>query len=390
MLIRNGLVLTDQWNFQRRDIRIEAGRIEACSPCLDQRSRNGSGSAQSGESAELDATDLYVIPGLVDLHIHGCANHDFCDGSAAAIRTIARHLASRGVTSFLGTSMSLPEARLAEIFGIASQWIDVKMSGGATLRGIHMEGPFFAPAKRGAQAEQFMIDPDPELFERLYAASGQSIRILDIAPELPGALPLIRLAANRLTVALAHSAASYDTAMAAFDVGASHVTHLYNAMTPFSHRSPGILGAAVDAGATADVICDGIHVHPSAIRVAFSLFGPAKIALVSDAMRACGLPDGVYELGGLPVHVQGSQAALADGTLAGSVTDLHAGLRRAIEFGIPLADAVKAATLNPARIAGIDSAVGSITPGKQADLLLLDQQLQIITVIINGQVLPAA
>lgn len=250
-----------------------------------------------------------------------------------------------------------------------------------------MEGPFFAKAKKGAQSEKFIIDPDLAMFQRLSAIAGEQLRILDVAPELPGAMNMIGQAAPTMTVSLAHTQADYETASQAFAHGASHVTHLFNAMQPFSHREPGVIGAASDAGATVEVICDGVHLHPSVIRSVFKWFGEDKVILVSDAMRACGLSEGDYELGGQAVHVEQGKATLADGTIAGSATHLVSCLRHAIKFGIPIVTAIKAATINPAKRVGIDHLVGSISIGKQADLILLDQQLAVVQVIRGGRTL---
>jgi len=299
---------------------------------------------------------------------------------------MASHLAQQGVTSFLGTSMALGEERLARIFQVGQEVILTGLPGGAQMRGIHMEGPFFAVEKKGAQAAENIIDPDVELYQRLEQAAGQLIRIVDVAPERPGALELTRYAAPHTTVSIAHTMANYEQAISAFDAGASHVTHLFNAMPPFNHRDPGVVGAASDAGASVELICDGIHLHPSVVRSVFKWFGSDKVVLVSDAMRACGLADGSYDLGGQTVHVNGSRATLADGTLAGSVTDLMQCLRNAVSFGVPVEAAVRAATANPARIARIDDQVGSVEIGKKADLLVVTPELELKAVVIGGQI----
>lgn len=376
MLIKGAQVLDDQWQFSQLDIRIAGDRIAEIYP-----SAAGQMTSHSPDPETIDAGGLLLIPGLVDIHIHGCNGYDFCDDDPRAIREMARYLLTRGVTSFVGTTMSLAEAQLQRIVHRAAGLCRERLPDGAQLRGIHLEGPFLAQQKKGAQAAASIIDPDLAMLARLQSLADGQVRILAIAPERPGAMAMIGEAARTMTVALAHTISDYETARQAFAAGASHVTHLFNAMPPFTHREPGVIGAASDAGATVELICDGIHLHPSVIRAVFQWFGPDRVVLISDAMRACGLADGQYELGGQAVSVRQGKATLADGIIAGSVTDLMAGLVNAVQFGIPLPGAIKAATFNPARVAGIESQVGSITVGKQADLLLLSPRLEIVRVI---------
>lgn len=372
MILRGGTVFTADGVFTQADVAADGDTIAAI------------GSVPEGGEA-VDAAGLYVLPGLIDIHIHACAGVDFCDASEASITGMGRFLASRGVTSFLAASMALPEERLAGIFRVAASLRD-KDTGGAVLRGINMEGPFFSPAKCGAQDTHYFVPPDVGMFDRLQAAADGGVRLLDVAPELPGAMELIRhVSGQGTTVSLAHTDADYDTARQAFENGAGHVTHLFNAMPPFHHREPGLIGAASDCGAAVELISDGIHLHPSTVRAVFRWFGDDKAVLISDAMAACGMPDGAYVLGGQPVSVRGGTARLADGALAGSTADLLTCLQRAAGFGVPLESAVKAATINPARAAGIDGLVGSIAPGKRADLLLLDKQLRPAGLFIGGR-----
>jgi len=389
MKIVNGQVLGQDFVFAPLDIRVEADRISGLDLRQDGEGKipvAGNLTDPSGQSADaIDASGCLVIPGLVDIHIHACAGHDFCDADTEGLAVMAGHLARQGVTSFLGTSMALGEDRLARIFQVGQAAIRTGMPDGAQLRGIHMEGPFFAVEKKGAQAAEFIIDPDVALYQRLERAADQQIRIVDVAPERPGALELVRHAAPRTTVSIAHTVANYEQAAAAFAAGASHVTHLFNAMPPFSHRDPGVVGAASDAGVTVELICDGVHLHPSVVRSVFKWFGSDKVVLVSDAMRACGLADGSYDLGGQTVQVAGNRATLADGTIAGSVTDLMQGVRNAVAFGVPIEAAVRAATANPARVARIDDQVGSLEIGKKADLLVVTSALELKAVIIGGR-----
>jgi len=380
MLIKNGNVLTETWQFEQLDLRITGDIIEKIAPA-----GNIQAECDLRQEPEFDAEGLYVVPGLVDIHIHACAGYDFCDAREESVTGMAKYLIKQGVTSFVAASMAYDEERLQKIFEIGKNMMESGIPGGAQLRGIHMEGPFFSKAKKGAQSEKYIIEPDIAMFDRLNTVSGGIIRLVDIAPELPHAMEFIRHASKNATVSIAHTTADYTTAMEAFGNGATHVTHLFNAMPPFSHRDPGVVGAASDAGADVELICDGIHLHPAVIRSVFKWFGDEKVILISDAMMACGLPDGEYELGGQAVNVSAGKATLHDGTIAGSATDLYMCMKHAVEFGIPLESAVRAASFNPAGSAGLDQQIGSIASGKRADLLLLDKNLSIVQVICGGQ-----
>ncbi len=401
MLIRNARLFGEDCRFAAADLRTEGSRIAAITP-VEAGAQAGKNqpdlAVDSGEpiardqgygfSGEVfDAAGLYVIPGLIDIHIHGCAGRDCCDGQPGALPVMGRFLASQGVTTFLPATLSLPEDRLLyAVEEFRAYQRDFAASGeAAAAAGIYMEGPFFAREKRGAHAEEFLTDVSLSLFEHLDAASGGQIRVACVAPEKPGALRFIAANKDRLTLSVAHTMANYDTAVAAFRAGASQVTHLFNAMLPFGHREPGVPGAAFDEGAFVELIADGVHVHPSMLRAAFQLYGAERVILVSDAMAACGMPDGDYRLGNLEVRVESGTARLHNGTIAGSATPLMEALRRAVGFGIPLEDAVRAATLNPARATRIDGEIGSLAAGKQADLVVLNERLEVVRVMLRGQ-----
>lgn len=326
-----------------------------------------------------DANGCYIIPGLVDIHTHGAVGEDFSDGSSEGLQTLSGYYASHGVTSFLATTMTLQEPVLAEAMRAIR---DIRPGGGAKCAGVHLEGPFLSYAKRGAQAVENLHQPDAGLFHRLNELCGGQVRMVTVACEEPGAIAFIREISRVCAVSLGHSTADYDTAMEGFAAGATHVTHLFNGMPSFLHRAPGLIGAALDWGASVELICDGLHIHPAVIRAAYRLFGD-HLNLISDSLRCAGMPDGSYTLGGQPIVVKGGKATLPDGTLAGSSISLLDAMRNAVRFGIPLGDAVYAASTAPAIAAGLRA--GSIQLGRPADLLVLDRDLNVKAVFIDGR-----
>lgn len=376
MIIKNGQVFNSNGRFIPADVELAGDRIVKVAPA---------GTLHGDE--ELDAAGKYVTPGFVDIHIHGAAGSDFCDGmdgSDKYVRAMQKYLGSQGVTSFLGTTMAFSEEILDRIFDTARP-IFGQEGYGAVLRGVNMEGPFFNKAKKGAQAEEYIIDPDWEMFQRLWERSGHNIRLVDVAPELPGALEFAQKASKLCTVSIAHTCASYEEATAAFANGFTHTTHLFNAMPAFTHRAPGVVGAASDFAEHIEMICDGIHLNPSVVRAVFNMFGPDRVCIISDAMQACGMPNGEYSLGGQKVFMTDGLATLADGTIAGSATCQAEGFRRAVKFGVPLESALKAATINPAKAAGLYDEVGSIAVGKRADVLVLGADLHPEHIFIGGK-----
>lgn len=336
-----------------------------------------------GPAEDLDGA--LVIPGLVDIHVHGCAGADFSDGDYAGLVRMARHLARRGVTSFAPASMTLPYDALDKVFHAAARLRREGLADGARLMGIQMEGPFLSREKRGSQNPAYLRLPDWDRFLRLYDAAEGLLRIVDVAPELPGAVEFTRRASEKCRVSVAHTAAGYDQAAAVFDAGATHLTHLFNAMSGIHHRHPGPIGAASEReNVTAELICDGIHVHPSAVRMAFRLF-PGRICLISDALRCCGMADGSYSLGGQEILLSGGVARLTGGTIAGSAADLYQCMRRAVSFGIPREQAVWAATALPARVIGRESETGAIADGRAADFVICGGELEPEAVYLGGK-----
>lgn len=336
-----------------------------------------------GPAEDLDGA--LVIPGLVDIHVHGCAGADFSDGDYAGLVRMARYLARRGVTSFAPASMTLPYDALDKAFHAAARLRREGLADGARLMGIQMEGPFLSREKRGSQNPAYLRLPDWDRFLRLYDAAEGLLRIVDVAPELPGAVEFTRRASEKCRVSVAHTAAGYDQAAAVFDAGATHLTHLFNAMSGIHHRHPGPIGAASEReNVTAELICDGIHVHPSAVRMAFRLF-PGRICLISDALRCCGMADGSYSLGGQEILLSGGVARLTGGAIAGSAVDLYQCMRRAVSFGIPREQAVWAATALPARVIGRESETGAIADGRAADFAICGGELEPEAVYLGGK-----
>lgn len=392
MVIKNALVFTLEHGFIKKDVRISGGRFVAIETRL----------AQESDSVEevLDAKGNYLIPGLVDVHFHGCAGHDFSDGTIEALKSIAKYELANGITSISPASMTLPTEVLQKICEVASEFVEMQKrimadetskteeNLGARLCGIHLEGPFISMEKKGAQNPAYIQKPSVEAFRSLQDVAKGLVKLITIAPEVEGAEDFIRELADKVHISVGHTTSNYETALHAFALGADHVTHTYNAMPGFTHRSPGVIGAAFDAEhVMPELICDGIHIDPAAVRMTFQLFGVERMVLISDSMMATGMEDGDYSLGGLPVKVTGNLATLEDGTIAGSATNLMDCMRMAVKMGIPLETAVRAATYNPAKSIGVDDVCGSIEVGKYGDCVILSKDdLSTEAVVLGGRI----
>ncbi|MCI6957767.1 MAG: N-acetylglucosamine-6-phosphate deacetylase [Clostridiales bacterium] len=376
MYYKNARIFTSDFRFHTGAFEVKDGRFGEILP----------------ETVPADAVDLggaTVIPGLVDVHSHGNSGADFSDGSLEGLRAMARWYARVGVTSFAPASMTLPYDVLEKAFATARALADEPAEDAARLMGIQMEGPYFSYKKRGAQNPDYLKEPDFEGFKKLYDGCGGLIRIVDVAPELPGAAEFTEKASKLCTVSAAHTDSDYDHAKAVFDAGATHVTHLYNAMPPISHRNPGVIPAAVEnPNVRAELICDGYHIHPAAVRLAFSMFGGERMVLVSDSGRCAGMPEGSkFELGGQDAWLRDGVARLADGTIACSAASLWQCLVNAVRFGVKEEDAVRAATYNPACAISAQDRIGSIEEGKYADFLVCAPDYSTKTVYLAGRAL---
>jgi N-acetylglucosamine-6-phosphate deacetylase len=361
------------------------------------------GSGHPGEQPAVDLRGQWVLPGFVDMHVHGGGGASFTEGTSDKARRAAHFHRAQGSTTMLASLVTAPvaelEARAAMLAGLADEGL---------IAGLHLEGPFLSPARRGAQDPRHMLAPDVAVFERLCAAARGHLRIITLAPELPGAIQVIEAATRAgVTVAVGHTDATADVTLAAVDSGATHATHLFNGMRPLHHREPGAVGALLDRDeVTCEVIADGVHLHDIAIRLAARAAGPGRLVLVSDAMAAAGMPDGRYQLGSMRVTVAGgvarlledpgqvgdparSDAAAREGAIAGSTATLADVARHAIAVGLPVPDVAAAASTTPARMLGLADRTGALRPGLAADLVLCDDDFRPRAVMRQGQWLVA-
>lgn len=372
MLYKNAKIFLEDQGFISGSFTVENGCFGEILPRPDH-----------GEGTDLKGA--CVIPGLIDIHNHGNSGEDFSDGDYDGLVKIGRFLAENGVTSFAPASMTLPYDTLADAFAAGARLKREQPAGCSRIVGINMEGPFFSEKKKGAQNAEYLRNPDFEAFKALYDGCGGLVRLVDLAPELPGAVEFTKKAKDLCTVSIAHTDATYEEAKAVLDAGATHLTHLYNAMPGIHHRKPGVIGAGSEKdGVVAELICDGLHIHPSAVRMAFKLF-PGRICLISDALRCTGMPDGQYPFGGQMLTLKNGEARMPDGALAGSTATLYQCMCNAVAFGIPVETAINASTIIPAGEVGCGDKLGSIAPGKLADFIICDENLNRKAIYMEGE-----
>lgn len=389
MLVLNGSVFNNG-RFEKKDLRVVAGKFAE----ITDLGRLSEASLKEDSEQILDATDKYILPGLVDVHTHGRIGEDFSLATEEGLRKLLASYAECGVTSVVGTTMTNEPSVVEESLQVMGEYMQGKnaavqetMSCGqipcAKLLGIHMEGPFFGTEKKGAHDVQYLRTLDWEWLKKMQELSGGTICLVTIDPNLPGTERFIKKCCeNGIKVSLGHTACNYETAVKAQQAGADHVAHLFNAMNPLHHREPGLIGAALDTGMYTELICDGIHLHPSVIRLMLAAH-PDKMILISDSIPAAGMSDGEYSSGGMPVYVKEGKAMLEDGTIAGSTISLFDTMVNAIRFGVPAEQAVNSATYLPAKSVGMENVVGSIAVGRTADFLVTDKEWRLEKVVCN-------
>lgn len=380
-VIRGAKVVTNQGVMAAGAVRLQGSRI------LDIRSSD-SAPFKDGDTV-MDASGCWLLPGFIDLHVHGGNGAEFMDGTREAFARIARFHARYGTTAMLATTVTAPLKRLEHIMAVARDYVQQPDPQGAWMAGVHLEGPFLNPKRAGAQQAAHMVLPDPDWVTGITERFPGLLRLMTLAPELPGSLNLIRLLADRgITASCGHTDASYEQTMAAADAGLTHAAHVFNGMTGLHHRNPGVVGAILEEERiVAEVIADGHHVHPAAIRLLARCKGSHGLVLITDAISAAGLPDGAYRLGELDVTVKEGVARLTrGGNLAGSTLTMLEAFRYAVKtVGLSIPEASRMASANPARQIGLDRITGAIEPGKRADLVLLDGDLNIRQVWIGGR-----
>lgn len=376
--------------FQGVNVYVYGEGVKKCSVCFDEKIQKISRCADKSADVIALPKDAIVLPGFVDQHIHGAGGSDGMDGTVNDIAVIADTVAAEGTTSFLVTTMTQSKENITNALRAVKEYQASGRTQGARVAGVHLEGPFIAASHKGAQPLEYVQQPDITTFDAYNESSGNAIKIVTLAPEVAGSLPLIaHLKEKNVVASVGHTAASYSAIKQAVDAGASNVTHTYNAQTALHHREIGTVGSAMLLDElTCELIADTIHVSVPAMQLLVKNKPADKLVLITDAMRAKGLPDGESELGGQKVFVKNGEARLADGTLAGSVLKMNKAVQNLVEkVGIPFEKAVDCATINPAKMLGIDNETGSITVGKRADFTVLDSSYNVLLTVRDGNVI---
>lgn len=373
MLIKNcNIIYLDK--IEKGSVLIENGKIKEINP------------SNVNDTEVIDAEGLYLSPGFIDVHIHGAGGCDTMDGTVESINTIAKTIVEHGTTSFTPTTMTVAAEDIRKSMKVIKK-LKEEGTEGSNVLGAHLEGPFISPKAIGAQNPNFLLAPSVENYNKIVGDYGDAVVSITMAPEVEGAKELIKyLSDNGVTVSMGHTKATYDEAIEGIKCGACHSTHLYNAMTPFTHREPGVVGATFDTDITTETISDGIHISYPALRTAYKQKGTDKVLLVSDAMEACGMPDGQYSLGGQDVIVKNGAARLLDGTLAGSVLTLDKAVKNIYSnSNYPLNEVVRMATYNGAKHCHVEDHKGLIKEGYDADLILFNEDIEIQKVFVKGK-----
>lgn len=367
MILKNCTFFNESFEKEYGDIRIENGKFTEIGIF-----------AESG----MDMSGKIILPGFIDIHIHGGNGGDSSDGTTESLDKISTYLAKKGITSFCPTTMTLPVDTLIHIADIIAGY----KSKGAKVVGINLEGPFIAKSKCGAQNPEYIAAGNKRDIDDIYNAGAGLVKIITIAPEAFDSDELICSVSDYCTVSIGHSGANAEQCKRAIDCGARHITHLYNAMTPMTHREAGIVGTALDSDVTCELICDGEHICPAVLRNTFKILGEDRAVVISDSMRGAGLGEGEFELGGQMTYVKDTDgvARLSDGTIAASITNVFDEFRNLLSFGIDFKAALKACTINPARVIKEDKNIGSIAAGKSADFIVTDEEFNLKEVYING------
>lgn len=375
MILKNAKVYNADFELTESDLLISDGKIAKIAP-------RGT-LCECGEDV-IDFAGKVILPGFVEIHIHGCNGSDAGDATPEALEHMSTYLGDHGVTSFCPTSMTISNAELKKVFANIRAAYENGLPGSQII-GINMEGPYISPSKIGAQAPDNVRKPDIAEFTELNALSGGLVKVVDIAPEEDENDAFIKAVSPVCTVSIAHSNANYEQTKHGFEAGVTHVTHLFNQLTPLTHRAPGAVGAAFDNDSVyCEMICDGFHLQAPVLRIAFKQLGEDRTCVISDSCKAAGCPDGKYDLGGQDVFVKDGKALLASGTIAASTANIYKEFKNLISFGIPLRQVIKSCTVNPAKSIGVDDKVGSIAEGKQADLLVMSENYDLENVFIKG------
>lgn len=371
MILKNGKVLNESFAFEACDIAVENGKIVKIGKNLD------------GYGEEIDIQGKKVIPGYIDIHMHGGVGVGASNADLESYKKLSKHLAESGTTAYLITTLTQPEDKLLCQMKTAKEAVSEK-GFGAELLGVNMEGPYLSPARKGAHREEWLKTPEELDFDKANEASGGNILIVTVAPETDGALDFIKKNSGKVKISLGHTAADYDTCNKAFENGAKLVTHIFNAMPSVHHRDLSLIASAFESDAMVELISDGVHIKGSVVKMAYKMFGPDRIIVINDTEIVEGLPDGEYLSASGKVIVSNKVARLEDGTIAGGATSMHDCVKNLISWGIEEENAVKMATYNPAKLLGIKEK-GIIKEGADADLNIIDEDFNLSSVYVNGE-----